>query len=78
MSVVICHTPDCANADAAIELDLTFTDPETGQPVVADAVYCGVCSEPITDIDGSGPLERTDPAAPANPGVRVQPRPARG
>ena len=49
MATVTCHTEECANAGAAIELSLTYDD-GTGAMVPVDAVSCGVCGQPITDI----------------------------
>jgi hypothetical protein len=49
MTTVTCHTPDCGNADQPIDVDLTFTDPD-GETHTVDAVVCGVCGNPITDL----------------------------
>jgi hypothetical protein len=49
MAVVTCHTPECENAGHGIELNLTWVD-EDGETQTVDAVGCGVCGQPITDI----------------------------
>lgn len=38
---LICHTAECGNAEAPISLEV----PET-----VDAYACGVCGQPITDV----------------------------
>jgi len=53
-SVVICHTQDCGNADQPISMDLTYED-EYGDTHPVGSVSCGVCGQPITDVDP--PLE---------------------
>jgi len=50
MATVTCHTEGCSNADQPIDLELTFTDPDTGETRRVDAVACGVCGQPITDV----------------------------
>lgn len=54
MSIVVCHTSGCTNADVPIDLDLTWTD-DQGQQHSIDAVVCGVCTQPITDITQGEP-----------------------
>ena len=49
MATVTCHTEGCANADIPIHLDLTYRD-ETNMVRQITHVVCGVCSQPITDI----------------------------
>jgi len=51
MSVVTCHTDDCPNAGVGIGMDLTYEDPETGEPNHVDLVLCGECNNPIFDIE---------------------------
>lgn len=60
MSVVICHTAGCPSAGNPVEVDLSFTDPDTGDTLTADP-YCGACGQPITDIDGSGAAPEPEP-----------------
>lgn len=50
MATVTCHTEGCGNAGAPIELDLTYTD-DDGNLQTVDSVACGVCGQPITDIE---------------------------
>ena len=50
MALVTCHTPDCENYGITLNLALTYTDPETGEQTHVDAVQCGPCGQPITDI----------------------------
>jgi hypothetical protein len=50
MAKVTCHTEGCGNADLAIDLDLTTHDDDGNPSGTADAVACGVCGQPITDI----------------------------
>lgn len=50
MSVVTCHTEGCENADIPIEMALSYVDFDTGETVTVDAVACGACGQPITDI----------------------------
>lgn len=47
MTIVTCNTDGCANAGHPIDLNLTYTDDETGEIVYVDAVQCGVCGQPI-------------------------------
>ena len=49
MSTVTCHTEDCLNKDIPIELELTTRD-ASGQVQQITQVWCGACSNPITDI----------------------------
>lgn len=51
MSTLTCLNQDCDNYGMPVELDLTVTDPWTGQRVYVDAAVCGICGQPITDID---------------------------
>lgn len=51
MSVVTCHTSGCANAGTPVFMDLTYVHPQTEDVEYVDAVICGVCLEPITDIE---------------------------
>jgi hypothetical protein len=53
MAFVTCHTENCSNADQPIELTLSWTD-EEGNTQTVDAVSCGVCGQPITDISEEG------------------------
>lgn len=50
MTYVTCHTAGCTNAGVAIDVNTTYPDPETGDPVPVDAVVCGVCGHPIDDL----------------------------
>ena len=43
MAIVTCHTPECGNAETPIDLPWV---------ALGDAVTCGACSVPITDITG--------------------------
>lgn len=52
MAVVICHTEGCANAETEIDLELDYVD-EDGVSHTIDSVVCGVCSQPITDIQNA-------------------------
>jgi len=45
-----CHTAGCVNADVAVVVDLDVVDPD-GNPTRVDAIYCGGCGQPITDIE---------------------------
>jgi hypothetical protein len=56
--IVTCRTPGCGNADQPI--DLQFTDPETGDPVVPDSYVCGVCGQTIGDLVDPADLLPTD------------------
>lgn len=49
MSTVTCRTEGCPNVDEPIELVLTWVD-DDGIEHDVDAVICGVCGHPITDI----------------------------
>lgn len=62
MSTLICHTRGCQNQDAPIQLNLSITDLETGQLVYVDEVVCGLCRQPISDVD-----------PPFQPGAWLQP-----
>ena len=48
---VTCHTEGCRNADIPIDLTLEYED-EEGLTRTVDAVACGVCGQPITDLGG--------------------------
>jgi hypothetical protein len=50
MHVCICHTEGCSNAETPIDMQLTYLD-ETGTEQTVDSVTCGVCDQPITDIE---------------------------
>jgi hypothetical protein len=51
MSIVTCHTENCGNAEIAIDIgDLTYRDDE-GRIQQITTVVCGVCGQPITDIE---------------------------
>lgn len=50
MSVVTCHTEGCGNSGIPIEIELTTRD-EQGRVSQVSAVFCGACSQPITDIE---------------------------
>ena len=50
MALVTCRTPGCINVDRPIELAVTFVDEESGETRDVDAVICGACGQPITDI----------------------------
>jgi hypothetical protein len=54
MSVLTCHTDGCLNQDEPIDMDLDYTD-EGGQTQTITDVFCGVCSQPITDIQEGEP-----------------------
>jgi len=49
MTSVICHTPGCLNEDIPVELETTYVD-DGGQTRDVDAVICGPCGEPITNV----------------------------
>ena len=51
MSKATCHTDGCGNADQAIDVELTYTDPD-GATHQLDGVVCGACGQPITDVVG--------------------------
>jgi hypothetical protein len=51
VSTLICRTAGCVNNGDRVEFDLAVTDPDTGDTVYVDAVVCGICRKPITDID---------------------------
>jgi hypothetical protein len=59
MSTVTCHTEGCENEDIPLEMQLTWTDPDTGDTYTVGSVSCGPCGQPITDIQP--PLEETQP-----------------
>jgi hypothetical protein len=54
VNTVTCHTDDCANSGIPIEMQLSFevTD-EWGETstITVGSVVCGVCGQPISDID---------------------------
>ena len=50
MSLLTCSTEGCMSAGKAVEYDLDMVD-AFGQSYRVDAVVCGACSQPITDID---------------------------
>ena len=51
MSVVTCRTVGCSNQNIGISMTLWIPDPDTGEPIYADAVICGECKQPITDVE---------------------------
>lgn len=50
MATVTCRTDGCQNYGHPIDLELTSTDPDTGDTITAGAVICGVCGHAITEI----------------------------
>ena len=48
MATVTCRTEGCTNRDQPIDLELTFE--LDGQVQTVEAVVCGACGQPITDI----------------------------
>ena len=50
MATVTCHTEGCANAETPIHLELTYRDDTTNVVHQITQVVCGVCGQPITDI----------------------------
>ena len=51
MKILTCRAPDCSKQDEPVEYDVTFPDPDTGETRTVDAVMCGACNEPISDIE---------------------------
>lgn len=49
MAIVTCHTEGCGNAEIPIDVDNTYTDPETGETQTITAFACGVCGQSIGD-----------------------------
>ena len=50
MATVTCHTHGCAKENEAVpDVPVTVTG-EDGNETPEDAVICGVCGQPITDI----------------------------
>lgn len=49
MATLTCHTEGCANAEQALEYELTYRDEQNRVQQITD-VECGVCHQPITDI----------------------------
>ncbi|GAB7004415.1 hypothetical protein JCM18899A_18880 [Nocardioides sp. AN3] len=41
----------CPSLGQPIEYDLTYPDQDTGEIRTVDAVMCGACNEPISDIE---------------------------
>lgn len=62
-----CHTEGCANAEQPIEVVCDYPDPDNPDAplTTVGAVQCGVCGQPITDIQPplDQPLGDTDPEA---------------
>ena len=52
-TTVTCHTADCPNEGVGIPMELTGTDPDTGETWEVTSVQCGPCGHPITDL-GTG------------------------
>jgi len=50
MSRLTCHTEGCSSAGKPVDYDLDLVD-AFGESYRVDAVVCGACSQPITDID---------------------------
>jgi hypothetical protein len=50
MHTCTCHTPGCSNDGIPITMTLTYLD-DFGDEQVVGSVACGVCAQPITDID---------------------------
>lgn len=68
MSTVTCHTEGCENVDIPLEMTLSGVDDITGEPWQVSAVYCGVCSQPIIDIQP--PLDSPTDGEPDTPEAR--------
>lgn len=49
MATVTCRTPDCGNEGIPLEMNLTLE--MDGEVITIDTVQCGVCGQPITDIE---------------------------
>lgn len=58
MAMVTCHTGGCENEGVPIDAMTQWQDEETGETRYTDAVVCGPCGQPITDVDPPLP-ERT-------------------
>lgn len=50
MATVTCHSQDCGNADQGIDIDLNVYDDQGNPTGDTMPVSCGVCGQPITDI----------------------------
>lgn len=50
MTAATCHTDGCPNAEITIDVETTYTDPDTGETMTVEGVICGVCGNPITDL----------------------------
>ena len=49
MFTVTCHTDGCQNRDLGLTMSLIAID-QNGMEYQADTVQCGVCGQPITDV----------------------------
>ena len=50
-ATVTCTTEGCPNEDVPLELVVGYRDEETGETLLVGSVTCGVCGQPITDIN---------------------------
>lgn len=56
MTWATCHVEDCENAGIPIDVgDLTYVDDEIGETHTM-TVFCGVCSQVITDTSETQPV----------------------
>jgi hypothetical protein len=49
MATVTCKTEGCGNEGIPLSVNLSFVD-DDGETQYVDAVMCGVCGQPITDV----------------------------
>jgi hypothetical protein len=50
MATVVCHTPGCPAQDEAVSGVVVTWEDEDGATHPVDAVICGACSQPTTDV----------------------------
>jgi hypothetical protein len=64
MNTVTCHTDGCANSGITIDMQLSFDVVDidgTTTTYTVGSVSCGICGQPITDIEP--PLDRPPDAS---------------
>lgn len=51
MRTATCHTEGCGNQGHPIEVVTDYEDPDTGEVRTVGGVSCGVCGQPIEDVE---------------------------
>jgi len=50
MNTLTCHTPGCPSQGEPVQYELAVVNPVDGTTSYVNTVICGLCGQPITDI----------------------------